>query len=159
MHEEQGARLCVALCRAARAWRSTHVCTVPTLRTVVDHPSQVARFIYESLQTTPWNLTKSFVETHLQGWYRSRCATSRLAASYSAPNHTCGLRAAATGGGSGLLKLSGAGDPSGRGEGFSYLRHQLQRTRQPSVRVVRACWLTSLGPGAVGWLASNPAGA
>jgi len=39
-----------------------------------------------------------------------------------------------TGNGSGLLKLSGIGDPSGRGEGFSYLKHQMLRTRQPNVR-------------------------
>lgn len=52
---------------------------------------QVARYLDEQLQLTPWNLT-SYVECHLQSK------------------------------GSGMLKLSGVGDPSGRGEGFSFVR-------------------------------------
>lgn len=53
---------------------------------------QVARYIDEQLQLTPWNLTTNYVECHLQSK------------------------------GSGMLKLSGVGDPSGRGEGFSFVR-------------------------------------
>lgn len=53
---------------------------------------QVARYIEEQLQLSPWNLTNGYVECHLQGK------------------------------GSGMLMLAGVGDPTGRGEGFSFIR-------------------------------------
>ena len=52
----------------------------------------VCRFIYEELQLTPWHLTGEFIEVHKKGE------------------------------GSGMMKLTGLGDPSGLGEGFSFLR-------------------------------------
>eukprot|EP01122_Echinamoeba_exundans_P016917 TRINITY_DN872_c0_g3_i1.p1 TRINITY_DN872_c0_g3~~TRINITY_DN872_c0_g3_i1.p1 ORF type:complete len:1601 (+),score=441.51 TRINITY_DN872_c0_g3_i1:185-4987(+) len=59
-----------------------------------DHPlKEVATFVEQELQLTPWNLTSNFV----------------LALS-----------------GQALLQLSGFGDPSGRGEAFSYLRMALK---------------------------------
>jgi hypothetical protein len=59
-----------------------------------DHPlKEVAVFVEQELQLTPWNLTSNFV----------------LALS-----------------GQALLQLSGFGDPSGRGEAFSYLRMALK---------------------------------
>ncbi|KAH9095116.1 hypothetical protein Ae201684P_022194 [Aphanomyces euteiches] len=53
---------------------------------------QIARSINEQLLLTPWNLTNGYVECHLQGK------------------------------GSGMLLLGGIGDPSARGEGFSFVR-------------------------------------
>ncbi|TYZ61073.1 hypothetical protein PybrP1_001538 [[Pythium] brassicae (nom. inval.)] len=61
---------------------------------------QVARYIDEQLQLTPWNLTNNYVECHLQGK------------------------------GSGMLKLGGIGDPTGRGEGFSFVRVPQSRAKK-----------------------------
>jgi hypothetical protein len=52
----------------------------------------IALYIYEELQLTPWHLTGEFHEVHCKGE------------------------------GTGMLKLTGLGDPSGKGEGFSFLR-------------------------------------
>ena len=52
----------------------------------------VCKFIFEELELTPWHLTGEFIEVHKKGE------------------------------GSGMLKLTGLGDPSGLGEGFSFLR-------------------------------------
>ena len=54
--------------------------------------STVAKFIYEELQLAPWHLTGEFIEVHKKGE------------------------------GTGMMKLTGLGDPSGIGEGFSFLR-------------------------------------
>ncbi|TMW55909.1 hypothetical protein Poli38472_008557 [Pythium oligandrum] len=61
---------------------------------------QVARYILEQLQLTPWNLTNNYVECHLQGK------------------------------GSGMLQLGGIGDPTGRGEGFSFVRVPQSRAKK-----------------------------
>ncbi|DBA04809.1 TPA: hypothetical protein N0F65_004446 [Lagenidium giganteum] len=61
---------------------------------------QVARYINEQLQLTPWNLTNNYVECHLQGK------------------------------GSGMLQLGGIGDPTGRGEGFSFVRVPQSRAKK-----------------------------
>jgi len=53
---------------------------------------EVCKFIYEELELTPWHLTGEFIEVHKKGE------------------------------GSGMMKLTGLGDPSGMGEGFSFLR-------------------------------------
>jgi len=53
---------------------------------------EVAQFIYEELQLAPWHLTGEFIDVHKKGE------------------------------GTGMMKLTGLGDPSGRGEGFSFLR-------------------------------------
>ncbi|GKZ00022.1 hypothetical protein MPSEU_000955600 [Mayamaea pseudoterrestris] len=53
---------------------------------------EIAKFIYEELQLTPWHLTGEFIEVHKKG------------------------------DGTGMMKLTGLGDPSGQGEGFSFLR-------------------------------------
>jgi Protein of unknown function (DUF3591) len=52
----------------------------------------VSRFIYEELELCPWQLTGEFIDVHKKGE------------------------------GSGMMKLTGLGDPSGIGEGFSFLR-------------------------------------
>ena len=52
----------------------------------------VAKFIYEELQIAPWNITGELIDVHIKG------------------------------DGSGMMKLTGLGDPSGIGEGFSFLR-------------------------------------
>lgn len=52
----------------------------------------VSRFIYEELEICPWTLTGEFIDVHKKGE------------------------------GSGMMKLTGLGDPSGIGEGFSFLR-------------------------------------
>ena len=52
----------------------------------------VAQFIYEELQLAPWHLTGEFIDVHKKSE------------------------------GSGMMMLSGLGDPSGFGEGFSFLR-------------------------------------
>merc|ERR1719157_354502 len=52
----------------------------------------VAKFIYEELQLAPWNITGELIDVHIKG------------------------------DGSGMMKLTGLGDPSGIGEGFSFLR-------------------------------------
>ncbi|CAK4359247.1 unnamed protein product [Aphanomyces euteiches] len=61
---------------------------------------QIARSINEQLLLTPWNLTNGYVECHLQGK------------------------------GSGMLLLGGIGDPSARGEGFSFVRAPHSRVKQ-----------------------------
>lgn len=61
---------------------------------------RIARYIHERLLLTPWNLTNNYVECHLQGK------------------------------GSGMLKLGGTGDPSGRGEGFSFVRVPQSRAKK-----------------------------
>ncbi|KAL3924006.1 MAG: hypothetical protein SGILL_001307 [Bacillariaceae sp.] len=53
---------------------------------------EVAKFIYEELELCPWNLTGEFIDVHKKGE------------------------------GTGMMKLTGLGDPSGIGEGFSFLR-------------------------------------
>ena len=53
---------------------------------------EVAQFIYEELQLAPWNLTGEFLDVHKKGE------------------------------GTGMMKLTGLGDPSGQGEGFSFIR-------------------------------------
>jgi len=53
---------------------------------------EIATFIYEELQLTPWHLTGEFIDVHKKGE------------------------------GTGMMKLTGLGDPSGKGEGFSFLR-------------------------------------
>jgi transcription initiation factor TFIID subunit 1 len=60
----------------------------------IKRKGDVARFIYEELQLSPWNLTSEFIDTHKN----------------------------AQASGSGMMKLTGFGDPSGRGEGFNFLR-------------------------------------
>jgi len=52
----------------------------------------VAKFIYEELQLAPWHITGELTDVHIKG------------------------------DGSGMMKLTGLGDPSGIGEGFSFLR-------------------------------------
>jgi len=52
----------------------------------------VAKFIYEELQLAPWHVTGELTDVHVKG------------------------------DGSGMMKLTGLGDPSGIGEGFSFLR-------------------------------------
>jgi transcription initiation factor TFIID subunit 1 len=53
---------------------------------------EIAQFIYEELQLAPWHLTGEFIEVHKKGE------------------------------GTGMMKLTGLGDPSGQGEGFSFIR-------------------------------------
>jgi len=53
---------------------------------------EVAKFIYEELQLAPWHLTGEFIDVHKKGE------------------------------GTGMMKLTGLGDPSGIGEGFSFIR-------------------------------------
>jgi hypothetical protein len=53
---------------------------------------EVAKFIYEELQLAPWHLTGELIEVHKKAE------------------------------GTGMMKLTGLGDPSGVGEGFSFLR-------------------------------------
>ena len=60
----------------------------------------VGRFIHEKLELTPWNLTNNYVYCHLHNKA------------------------------SGMLKLGGLGDPSGRGEGFSFIRIPQSRIKK-----------------------------
>jgi Protein of unknown function (DUF3591) len=53
---------------------------------------ELAQFIYEELQLAPWHLTGEFIDVHKKGE------------------------------GTAMMKLTGLGDPSGKGEGFSFLR-------------------------------------
>jgi len=53
---------------------------------------EVARFIYEELQLASWNLTFEFIDVHKLGH------------------------------GTGMMKLTGIGDPSGLGEAYNYIR-------------------------------------
>ena len=53
---------------------------------------EVANFIYEELQLAPWQLTADFIEVHKKGQ------------------------------GSGMMKLTGLGDPSGLGAGYNFIR-------------------------------------
>jgi hypothetical protein len=55
---------------------------------------EVAKFIYEELQLAPWHLAGEFIDVHKKGE------------------------------GTGMMKLTGLGDPSGVGEGYSFLREQ-----------------------------------
>lgn len=55
---------------------------------------EVAKFIYEELQLAPWHLTGDFIDVHKKGE------------------------------GTGMMKLTGLGDPSGIGEGYSFIREQ-----------------------------------
>jgi hypothetical protein len=52
----------------------------------------ICKFIYEELQLAPWHLTGEFIEVHKKS------------------------------GGTGMMQLTGLGDPSGQREGFSFLR-------------------------------------
>jgi len=52
----------------------------------------IARFIYEELQLAPWHLTAEFIEVHKNAQ------------------------------GTAMMKLTGLGDPSGRGEAYNFLR-------------------------------------
>jgi outer membrane murein-binding lipoprotein Lpp len=53
---------------------------------------EIAQFIYEELQLAPWHMTGEFIDVHKKAE------------------------------GTGMMKLTGLGDPSGIGEGFSFLR-------------------------------------
>jgi transcription initiation factor TFIID subunit 1 len=53
---------------------------------------EIAQFVYEELQLTPWNLTGEYIDVHKKGE------------------------------GTGMMKLTGLADPSGQGEGFSFIR-------------------------------------
>lgn len=53
---------------------------------------EVANFIFEELQLAPWQLTADFIDVHKKGQ------------------------------GSGMMKLTGLGDPSGVGAGFNFIR-------------------------------------
>ena len=55
---------------------------------------EVAKFIFEELQLAPWHLTGEFIDVHKKGE------------------------------GTGMMKLTGLGDPSGVGEGYSFIREQ-----------------------------------
>ncbi|KAL7568791.1 hypothetical protein ACA910_007211 [Epithemia clementina (nom. ined.)] len=59
---------------------------------VLRHKNEVAQFINEQLQLAPWNLTGEFIDVHKKAE------------------------------GTGMMRLTGLGDPSGTGEGFSFLR-------------------------------------
>jgi transcription initiation factor TFIID subunit 1 len=58
----------------------------------IEKKVQIANFIYEELQLTPWNLTTDFMDVHK------------------------------TQGGTGTMKLTGIGDPSGVSAGFNFMR-------------------------------------
>jgi len=64
---------------------------------------EVAKFIYEELQLAPWHVTGEFIDVHKKGE------------------------------GTGMMKLTGLGDPSGVGEGYSFIREQ---DTKPSKSVV-----------------------
>lgn len=53
---------------------------------------EIAKFIYEQLQLAPWHMTGEFIEVHKKAE------------------------------GTGMMKLTGLGDPSGQGEGYSFIR-------------------------------------
>ncbi len=53
---------------------------------------EVAKFIFEELQLAPWQTSTDFIDVHKKG------------------------------GGSGMMKLTGLGDPSGLGAGFNFIR-------------------------------------
>jgi transcription initiation factor TFIID subunit 1 len=58
---------------------------------------ETAQFVYERMVRAPWNTTEAYVRSHLER------------------------------DGSGKLQLTGVGDPSGRGEGFAFVRvHRLE---------------------------------
>ena len=63
-----------------------------SLYKVLRHKNDVAQFINEQLQLAPWNLTGEFIDVHKKAE------------------------------GTGMMRLTGLGDPSGTGEGFSFLR-------------------------------------
>ena len=58
----------------------------------IESKVKIANFIYEELQLTPWNLTTDFMDVHRN------------------PN------------GTGTMKLTGIGDPSGLSQGFDFRR-------------------------------------
>jgi len=59
---------------------------------VLKRKEEVAKFIFEELQLAPWQLTADFIDVHKKGQ------------------------------GSGMMKLTGLGDPSGLGAGFNFIR-------------------------------------
>jgi transcription initiation factor TFIID subunit 1 len=75
---------------------------------------KIARFIHEKLLLTPWNLTGEFVQGHLQAQ------------------------------GTGMLQLTGIGDPSGRGEAFSYLRSSRQKAKRKSNDLQAEQWMRTI---------------
>jgi Protein of unknown function (DUF3591) len=60
---------------------------------ILEQRYEVANFIYEELQLASWHVTGEFVDVHTKG------------------------------NGNGMMKLTGLGDPSGQGAGFSFLRN------------------------------------
>ena len=66
---------------------------------------EVAKFIFEELQLAPWHMTGEFIDVHKKGE------------------------------GTGMMKLTGLGDPTGIGEGFSFLR---EADTKPSKAVAKA---------------------
>lgn len=58
----------------------------------IEYKTKIARFIYEEIQLTPWNLTTDFMDVHRN------------------PQ------------GTGQMKLTGFGDPSGQASGFDFRR-------------------------------------
>jgi transcription initiation factor TFIID subunit 1 len=79
-----------------------------------DRMIKIARFIHEKLLLTPWNLTGEFVQGHLQAQ------------------------------GTGMLQLTGIGDPSGRGEAFSYLRSSRQKAKRKSSDLQAEQWMKQI---------------
>lgn len=65
---------------------------IETIYKIKRHKHEVAQFINEELQLAPWHLTGEFIDVHKKAE------------------------------GTGMMKLTGLGDPSGTGEGFSFLR-------------------------------------
>jgi transcription initiation factor TFIID subunit 1 len=59
---------------------------------ILEQRYEVAKFIYEELQLASWHVTREFIDVHTKGE------------------------------GNGMMKLTGLGDPSGQGAGFSFLR-------------------------------------
>jgi hypothetical protein len=59
---------------------------------ILEQRYNVAKFIYEELQLASWHVTREFIDVHTKGE------------------------------GNGMMKLTGLGDPSGQGAGFSFLR-------------------------------------
>ncbi|KAH7488439.1 Transcription initiation factor TFIID subunit 1-like [Phytophthora ramorum] len=86
--------------RRARERAQTELWKTDPVVRKLEKDIQVARYVNEQLQLTPWNLTNNYVECHLQGK------------------------------GSGMLQLGGIGDPTGRGEGFSFVRVPQSRAKK-----------------------------
>ena len=68
----------------------------------------VAQFLYEELQLAPWHTTGEFLDVHKKGK------------------------------GTGMMQLTGLGDPSGQGEGYSFLR-EAQSKPKTSVETKKIC--------------------